>query len=275
MAAAPHADLALARHLEACEGETNGAFVETHAQRDPTSGASTFRVDGVLAMYDGAGSPLTQTFGLGVLGPGDDATLDAIEAFFGSYGVETQHEVSPLAGVELAARLVARGYVPVEYGNVLVRALDAEDRAPPTHATLTTREVGADAVDAWVEASVAGWSDEPELAAFLRTIARTTFATPGTSSVGVFDGDALVATGSLALHGGTALLAGASTLPSHRGRGAQTLLLGARLALAAGRGAERAMIVTLPGSTSQRNAERHGFRVAYTRAKWSRAARPR
>jgi hypothetical protein len=226
-------------------------------------------------MYDGAGSPLTQTFGLGVLGPGDDATLDAIEAFFGSYGVETQHEVSPLAGVALAARLVARGYVPVEHSNVLVRPLDAADRVAGPHPSLTAREVGTEAVDAWVEASVLGWSDEPELAAFLRTIARTSFASPGTVGVGAFDGDALVATGSLAIHAGTALLAGASTIPIHRARGAQTLLLAARLALAVERGAERAMIVTLPGSTSQRNAERHGFRVAYTRSKWSRAARPR
>jgi hypothetical protein len=29
--------------------------------------------------------------------------------------------------------------------------------------------------------------------------------------------------------------------------------------------------VATPGSTSQRNAERHGFRVAYSRMKWRRA----
>jgi hypothetical protein len=29
-----------------------------------------------------------------------------------------------------------------------------------------------------------------------------------------------------------------------------------------------AMMGALPGSGSQRNAERHGFRIAYTRVKW-------
>jgi hypothetical protein len=28
------------------------------------------------------------------------------------------------------------------------------------------------------------------------------------------------------------------------------------------------MMVALPGSASQRNAERQGFRIAYTRTKW-------
>jgi hypothetical protein len=30
------------------------------------------------------------------------------------------------------------------------------------------------------------------------------------------------------------------------------------------------MVVTLPGTASQRNAERQGFRPVYTRAKWQR-----
>ena len=31
-----------------------------------------------------------------------------------------------------------------------------------------------------------------------------------------------------------------------------------------------AMMGALPGSSSQRNAERHGFHIAYTRIKWQR-----
>jgi hypothetical protein len=33
-------------------------------------------------------------------------------------------------------------------------------------------------------------------------------------------------------------------------------------------GCDLAMMVAVPGSDSQRNAERKGFRIAYTRAKW-------
>ena len=72
------------------------------------------------------------------------------------------------------------------------------------------------------------------------------------------------------LHQGTALLAGAATIPAWRGRGAQAALLRARLHHAARVGCDMAMMVTEPGSTSQRNAERQGFRVVYNRIKWGK-----
>jgi hypothetical protein len=34
-----------------------------------------------------------------------------------------------------------------------------------------------------------------------------------------------------------------------------------------------ALMGALPGNSSQRNAERHGFRIAYTRVKWRLPAR--
>lgn len=69
--------------------------------------------------------------------------------------------------------------------------------------------------------------------------------------------------------GDVALLAGASTIPSARRRGAQQALLQARLAFAAARGIDLAMVVTQPASPSQRNAERQGFRPVCGRASGS------
>jgi predicted acetyltransferase len=65
-----------------------------------------------------------------------------------------------------------------------------------------------------------------------------------------------------------ALLAGASTIPESRRQGAQLALLDNRLRYAAEQGCDLAMMCALPGSASQRNAERQGFRIAYTRIKW-------
>ena len=45
-------------------------------------------------------------------------------------------------------------------------------------------------------------------------------------------------------------------------------LLEWRLAYAAAAGCDVATMGALPGSASQRNAEREGFRIAYTRTKW-------
>ena len=69
---------------------------------------------------------------------------------------------------------------------------------------------------------------------------------------------------------GVALMAGASTIPRGRRQGAQLALLDARLRHAAAKGCDLAMMCALPGSASQRNAERHGFRIAYTRVKWKK-----
>ena len=43
-----------------------------------------------------------------------------------------------------------------------------------------------------------------------------------------------------------------------------------RMRYAYAQGCDLAMMVAEPGSNSQRNAERKGFRIAYTRTKWHR-----
>src|SRR5262249_6905393 len=71
--------------------------------------------------------------------------------------------------------------------------------------------------------------------------------------------------GSLLIRDGLALICGDGTLPNYRHRGVQTALLGARLAHALAARCDLAVICTQPGSGSQRNAERQGFRVVYAR----------
>ena len=63
----PLSDLALSRRLEGAEARSNAAFVEARAEVFPDSGAEWIEVAGASAMFDGVASPLTQTFGLGML----------------------------------------------------------------------------------------------------------------------------------------------------------------------------------------------------------------
>ena len=65
-----------------------------------------------------------------------------------------------------------------------------------------------------------------------------------------------------------ALFAGAATVPELRRRGLQAALLEERLRYAFDHGCDLAMMVAEAGSESQRNAERKGFQIAYTRLKW-------
>src|SRR4051794_4409904 len=99
------ADLPLARRLEMTEGRGNAAFVEAQARIDPASGAIWKEIGGTFTMFAGVGSPITQTFGLGMHQPLVDKDLDAIERFFRTRGSAVFHEVCPLSGVDVAAQL--------------------------------------------------------------------------------------------------------------------------------------------------------------------------
>ena len=72
--------------------------------------------------------------------------------------------------------------------------------------------------------------------------------------------------GAMYIHDGVAEFGGESTRPCFRRLGVQRALLQARLAAAVGQGCELVMAMTEPGSGSERNMQRAGFLLAYTKA---------
>jgi GNAT superfamily N-acetyltransferase len=74
----------------------------------------------------------------------------------------------------------------------------------------------------------------------------------------------------LCMRDGVATLFSTSTHPSFRRRGVQTALIRARLAHASAAGCDIAIVTTSPGSDSQRNVQRYGFDVSYTRVTMTR-----
>ncbi len=264
-------DLTLAYDLESTEALSNKAFVTARAQLDPGSGATWMMAGGGYAMYDGVGSPLTQVFGLGLSEVTTEDDLARIESFFDGFGADTTIELCPLAAPSLLRCLPTRGYVPVELTSVLHRSLD--DLANEVHPQWPhVREITPDERDVWAAASAEGWATDAELSPVVKELAWVGAHSEGMHCfVAELDGR-FVATGGLAMHGEVALLAGASTVPAFRGRGAQSALLVERLRFARGAGCRLAMMCAAPGSTSQLNAERQGFHMAYTRIKWQRPA---
>lgn len=192
--------------------------------------------------------------------------LDAIEEFFKTRGSDVYHEISPLAGVDLFTTLAKRGYCQTELSNVMFRSLEPLPKTASVDPRIRVREVDMAEADLYAEICARGWSESPEIRSFVGDMARITVE-QSHALVAEIDG-APVATGALFVRDGVALFAGASTVPESRRQGAQLALLDARLRLAASEGCDLATMCALPGSASQRNAERHGFRVAYTRTKW-------
>lgn len=264
----PFADIDLARRLERAEAHGNVEFVEARKRAFPDRDATWIEVAGTHAMFDGVGSPITQTFGLGVFEPITAEQLNDIEEFFRSRGAEVFHEVCPLADSSVFELIREREYKPVEFSNVLYRPIDPDLRLDSfRNEEIKVRVVGKDEVDLWAETACEGWSEFPEVTDFLKELNQVRVHSTGLSFLAELNGQPIAA-GALTIAGDIALLAGASTVPSARRQGAQNALLEQRLRYAATQGCTDAMMATLPGSGSQRNSERNGFRIAYTRTKW-------
>jgi GNAT superfamily N-acetyltransferase len=260
-------DVALSRRLERAEGYSSTRFAEARRSLFPDSGAEWIECAGAYAVFDGIDSPLTQSFGLGIFEELSAASLDVLESFFCDRGAQVQHEVSPLAGVAALDLLCSRHYRPIEISNVMFRPV--VEPAAPAHDGIRVRVTGPEEAQLWSNVSAKAWTHEhPELLDFvLQAGAISAACEQSPRFLAEFEGEP-GASAALWIHEGVAVFAGAATLPQMRRRGLQAALLQERMRYAFEQGCDLAMMVAEAGSNSQRNAERTGFRIAYTRTKW-------
>jgi GNAT superfamily N-acetyltransferase len=222
-------------------------------------------------------------------GPVSDADLDRVEEFYFSRGAESIVTLCPLADESLWDGLGRRGYRVTEFENVLALELGGGGAEAPRRATAAEPEPAAAAPPA--PAASPGAAAPPgvvvrtctgeERALWGRMVARgfADDALPGQPQLDVGavmaarDDAVLVmawvegepaATGAMVIDGGVGWLMGDTTLPPYRQRGIQQALLRYRLDLAQEAGCDLAVAETAPGSGSQRNLERLGFRVVFT-----------
>ncbi|HQU93681.1 MAG TPA: GNAT family N-acetyltransferase [Pyrinomonadaceae bacterium] len=265
-----YADISLARKLERTEGRANLDFVETRAKLDPLYGAGWRQIGGAYVQYDGVESPLTQTFGLGMFEEATAGHLDEIESFLKERGARVFHEVSPLADQTILTLLGERGYRPIELTSVMFRDLSSTLASPLiSNPHISTRQIDESDADLWAETSARGWATIHEsLAEFMLAFGKVAARTPGGHPfLAEMNGEAVGAAG-FGIYDDVCILAGAATVPEARNRGVQNALLDARLQRAKECDCSLAMICALPGSQSQKNAQKNGFNVAYTRIKW-------
>ncbi|MBI2785446.1 MAG: GNAT family N-acetyltransferase [Legionella longbeachae] len=264
-------DKFLSQKLELAEAHANVNFVNARATIQPHTSAEWMSVKGAYALFDGTESPLTQTFGLSLFEEITHEDLTKIENFFQNHNASVFHEVSPMASPSHMAILHERGYKPIELTTVMYKVLSKDITFPhPKKSGVSIRILCKDEEDIWARTSAQGWSTE--IGGFSDFIYQFAFVAANSASAHPFCGEIdgkIISTGMLNIHNDVALLAGASTIPEWRNLGAQNALLNARLNYATARGCTLAMLCASPGSQSQKNAERNGFNIAYTRTKWS------
>lgn len=253
-----HADALLARRLEAAEA----ANARGCSSAPPGTEAATLEVAGGCAIFVGAESPLSQAVGMGLNGPVSGADLDSVEAFFRMRGAKVTIDLCPLAEPGLLAMLGDRGYRAREFNNVLVKRLARTEIA----FTPRVRRAIAGESDVWAYTVGHGFFEQEHLTTEEMEVGRAIFAMPGALCyLAVTESGELAGGGAAAMRDGLATLFADSTLSQFRRRGLHAELIAARLNEALAQGCDTATASTLPGSISQRNYERLGFEVVYTK----------
>ncbi|HEX5424682.1 MAG TPA: GNAT family N-acetyltransferase [Candidatus Acidoferrales bacterium] len=263
-------DLDLVRRLEMASALSGKTCADAAQKFHPELGAASEEIAGGIAVYAGVDSPVTQAVGVGLNGPVVDAELDRLEHFFQSRGAATAIELCPFAGLPLYEALAKREYRLVEVSNVLFRELNPADSFPPPPSGVTVRPALPDDEKLFTQTVAQGFAEIAPVTQPLLDVMEGFFHSKGNHPFLAFVEGIAAGGASAFAFDGVAGMFGASTLPQFRGRSVQTALLSARLNWAVRHGCDLAKGITLPGSTSHRNHERLGFRVAYTRTKLTR-----
>jgi GNAT superfamily N-acetyltransferase len=260
-------DLEFARRLEMAEMILPDCVeaIRRHAPHEPTAAEN---IAGGIALFGGVKYPSNQIVGMGLNAAIADDDMDRVEHFFRSRGVASTVVVSPLADESLRNLLGERGYRIAEFNSVLIRRISASESCKPPDDIVIER-VTPQTVRPWMQAIARGFSQDVDAA---EEIFGGFAALPGALAFLARIEDKAVGGcgGRIIPEARIASLFGAATLPEYRCRGVQTALIARRLHEAAQAGCEYAVVSTNPGSGSQRNMERRGFRLAYTKVVMTR-----
>ncbi|MFI5371919.1 MAG: GNAT family N-acetyltransferase [Candidatus Eisenbacteria bacterium] len=208
-----------------------------------------------------------RTIGVGLDRPVDEALLDAIAAHYAAGPHDHAVQPCPIAEPrDLAERLARRGYG--HYFSWIKWWRDTTP-APAVETTLRITTARPDEAPLVRAVATAGFGLPP----VMEHAQGTSVGRPGWCHLLAWDGDTSVATAALFVGGDTGWLGGATTLPSHRGRGAQRALIAARIDAARAAGCRLLAVETGPDhperpNPSYRNMARMGFQIAYPRPSW-------
>ena len=204
--------------------------------------------------------------------PGDENAIPDILEWYRQDGLPFQVEIVPLLANSALLRSLANqglyqsGFHAALYG---VPDLDApwnEDNG------VSVEKVGASGMAEFAETYVEGFEiagpHSPDRESSVNRVMQE-YSQPGWTCYIARMGGEPVAVGALFVMSGVASLAAAGTIPMFRGKGCQSALIAARMAEAARLGCDLVVGHAGIGTVSQRNMERAGLRIAYTKVCWT------
>lgn len=257
--------------LEEAQAAQNMAVARTLAQVSPASKAEVLELPGGLGVFLGEGHPLTQGLALGLRAPLEPDDLDRLEAFLGRGGHPPVLELTPGADLELYEELGRRGYSVRQFQQVWLRVDLGDIRAGrPARPDVSVRPATPEEAGLAARLIDAGFMDLGDVLPEGMPTLLPPCSIPGSSVWISWLGDEPAGGGTLHVSGKVAVLSGTAVLPRFRGLGLQRDLVRARLEAASRQGAEVAVSVTAPWSTSSANLQREGFGPAYPKLEMER-----
>jgi GNAT superfamily N-acetyltransferase len=260
-------DAADSRRMEAAE--EYGALRYAQALSAERSGPAWEEFCGGHLVFVAKGAPVGRAHALGFAGRITPEDIEHVEKFYFDRECEAQVDVSPYADPSLFESLNARGFQVAEFNQTLARWLEPKPKpeerfAPPKGVEI--RRIHPGEAEAWSSMLAKIFFPPETVAQFERMFLPWAMPEHLLSLAAFVDGRMVGGAGGLLVpEYRMAGLFGAGTQPEYRGRGLQQAFLRERLRIAQQSGCDLAVTLTMPGTTSQRNAERAGFRAAYTK----------
>jgi GNAT superfamily N-acetyltransferase len=255
----------LARRLEFAEAADAADCAEAACSLDPDRRPAAKSAAGGYLAFCGPASPLTHAVGIGMHGPVNEAELDEVEEFFTTREAPVTIDVTPHTHSTVAELLSERGYRISEFNNVLVRPVRGDEEPPECPAAGVMRRANPDESEVYARTIVSGFMSRPEINDEELLVGRIIFGMRHAQAWLAEVGGEIAGGCAISIRNGVASCFADSTLPAFRGNGVHTALICARIAQAIQAGCDIITAGTQPGSTSQRNYQRLGFVVAYSK----------
>lgn len=254
-----------ARRMEAAEEHGALAFARAMQREHPEQGVAWEALGGGHMIFVAKGAPVGRAHALGFAGKVSAAEIEKVEQFYFQRDAAAQVDVCPYADPSLFEAVNQRGFQVAEFNQTLARWIDPGERFAAALDGMEIRTVRPDESAVWSGLLATVFFGEQ--AAQFQDLFTPWAASGNPLCLAVFAAGKMIAGagGMIVPEHRMAAFFGAGTLPEYQKRGIQAAFMQERLRIAQKAGCDLAVTLTLPGTTSQRNVERAGFRVAYTK----------
>lgn len=221
---------------------------------------------------------LNHTTGFGMDGPVTSIDLALIQSISTRKGVTPEIDLCSLAHPTALQVLTSSCWTVNGFLNAYAYALhDLDYSASGVTSDIQIHKAQEDQMEDFVRSSVQGFKDGGRPLDLLCLLAESAANRKDTTIYLATQNGVIIGSGGMAVIdtdiGPIAHLYIDSTLPSWRGRGVHAALIHARIQDARECGCVLATLETRPGSGSSRNAERMGFKLAYTKSTFTPSSR--